>query len=253
MKKTILSHIYNEEYLLPYWLNHHKKYFDHGIIIDYKSTDRSIEIIKEICPTWEIHTTKNEYFYAPIVDTEVCEYEKNIEGFRIVLNTTEFLFGNYEKLEYISKNTQFLIGANIMVDSVDTEFTEIESDLFKERQYGISRYKKFGIRSCRSFHNYYIDYPSIVGPGRHFRPEGLTCHHMEIDKSQISEDFFILWYGFSPFNENLVKRKLQIQTKHHPSGEWSGGHNISEFELISIFKSYQSDSEDLSEEINKFL
>ena len=30
----LFSHIYNEEYLLPFWLNHHKNIFDHGVIID---------------------------------------------------------------------------------------------------------------------------------------------------------------------------------------------------------------------------
>ena len=71
MKKTVLSHIYNEEYLLPLWLNHHKKHFDHGIIIDYNSTDHSVEIIREICPTWEVHTSKNRDFDARLCDAEI--------------------------------------------------------------------------------------------------------------------------------------------------------------------------------------
>ena len=62
MNKTVLTHFYNEEYLLPWWLDHHKKYFDHGILIDYASTDKSVEIIKEICPTWTEVKSKNEFF-----------------------------------------------------------------------------------------------------------------------------------------------------------------------------------------------
>ena len=72
--RTVITHFYNEEYLLPWWLNHHKKYFDHGIMIDYGSTDKSVEIIKEICPNWEIHNTKYEYFYAPWIEHEILEY-----------------------------------------------------------------------------------------------------------------------------------------------------------------------------------
>ena len=45
---TIISHFYNEEYLLPFWLNHHKKYFTNAIMIDYDSTDNSVDIIKKI-------------------------------------------------------------------------------------------------------------------------------------------------------------------------------------------------------------
>lgn len=36
-KITVLMHIYNEEYLLPFWLNHHKNIFDHGVIVNYDS------------------------------------------------------------------------------------------------------------------------------------------------------------------------------------------------------------------------
>ena len=50
----IISHILNEEYLLPFWLEHHASIFDHGIMIDSGSTDRSIELIRKMCPTWSI-------------------------------------------------------------------------------------------------------------------------------------------------------------------------------------------------------
>lgn len=64
MNSTVLIHIYNEEYLLPFWLNHHKNIFNHGIIIDYRSTDKSIEIYKQICPNWDIIISRNLYFTA---------------------------------------------------------------------------------------------------------------------------------------------------------------------------------------------
>ena len=32
-KTTLISHIFNEEYLLPFWLRHHKNMFDEIIII----------------------------------------------------------------------------------------------------------------------------------------------------------------------------------------------------------------------------
>jgi len=51
---VVLSIIQNDEYLLSFWLDHHKNIFKHGIIIDYSSTDSSLQIIKNLCPTWEI-------------------------------------------------------------------------------------------------------------------------------------------------------------------------------------------------------
>ena len=46
-QKTVLCHFYNEEWILPFWLKHHREIFDHGIMIDYNSTDRSVEIIRD--------------------------------------------------------------------------------------------------------------------------------------------------------------------------------------------------------------
>ena len=76
--KTVISHFYNEEYLLPFWLKHHKKYFDHGILINYHSTDKSVEIIKEICPDWEIINTEYEEFLKG--DNEVSPINRKNVG-----------------------------------------------------------------------------------------------------------------------------------------------------------------------------
>ena len=78
-----IIHIYNEEYLLPFWLNHHKNIFDKIIIINYHSTDNSINICKEIIPNCEIITTRNNCFEAQLVDNEVMDIENKYEGFKI--------------------------------------------------------------------------------------------------------------------------------------------------------------------------
>jgi hypothetical protein len=54
MKLTVISNVYNEEYLLPFWLEHHREIFDHGIIVNFASTDTSMDIVRELCPSWEI-------------------------------------------------------------------------------------------------------------------------------------------------------------------------------------------------------
>ena len=92
IKTTLLTNVFNEEYLLPFWLNHHKNLFDELIVIDYNSTDKSIEICKSICPECKIIKTRNKYFDAEEIDKEFMDIENNIEGIKIVLNTTEFLF-----------------------------------------------------------------------------------------------------------------------------------------------------------------
>lgn len=91
IQTTLLTNVFNEEYLLPFWLNHHKDMFDKIIVIDYNSTDNSIKICKSICPTCIVITTRNEYFDAREIDKEFMYIENLCEGIKIVLNTTEFL------------------------------------------------------------------------------------------------------------------------------------------------------------------
>ena len=94
MKTTIISHIYNEEFLLPMWIKFHKNKFDEGIIVDYNSTDNSLKIIKNMAPSWRIIQSRNSHFSAKEVDEELMEIEKSISGRRIILTSTEFFIGN---------------------------------------------------------------------------------------------------------------------------------------------------------------
>ncbi len=86
---TVFIHVRNEEELLPHWLLHHKGMFDHGVVIDYYSTDNTRKIINTICPTWEI--------VEPIEPFGPCcmlieHFEVKYSGWKIALNVTEFLF-----------------------------------------------------------------------------------------------------------------------------------------------------------------
>lgn len=93
MKKTVFAHILNEEYLLPGWLTHHKKLFTHGVICDCGSTDKSLQIIKEICPTWEIIKLTQHEMRSPdaIALEKTQELESKADGWKCILNVTEYL------------------------------------------------------------------------------------------------------------------------------------------------------------------
>lgn len=241
--KTIISHFYNEEYLLPWWLNHHKKYFDHGILINYFSDDNSVNIIKEICPTWEIINTKNTSFDAPLIDLEVMEIEQRINGWVVVLNTTEFIIGDFSLLDSITNKTDFFIPPLIMVDSPECEFNfpNEKEDLIPQRTFGC-HYKNeenFNFKKSRKMSNYFSKYPM----GRHY-------------PTYNTENFFILWYGFSPINEKLIKRKTQIQKNIPESNKingWGTHHIVTEEQVLSQFKEWQSKSENLKPYIDRFI
>ena len=204
--KTIICHFYNEEYLLPWWLKHHREIFTSGIMINYGSDDNSIDIIKSLCPTWKIVDTKNKFFGAYELDREIEEYEKNIDGPRIVLNVTEFLIGNVSTLNS-DDNLELYIPMATMVDheEFNNTFPDPNQPLTNQRLYGVHPRKYIStdfMDGSRILHeNKNHKYPI----GRHYRGMFNT------------NDFIILRYSFSPWNDLFIKRKLQIQKKQNPS------------------------------------
>ena len=91
---TIITHIYNEEFLLPFWIKHHLENFKDGIVIDFDSSDRSLEIVKELAPHWTIIQSPLKYFEAEPLDRFIEMIESTISGIRICLNVTEFFIGD---------------------------------------------------------------------------------------------------------------------------------------------------------------
>lgn len=230
--KTILSHFYNEEYLLPFWLNHHKKFFDHGIMIDYESTDKSVDIIKDLCPTWEIVKTRNSCFDARAVDKEVEYYESTIDGWRICLNTTEFLIGDFSTLLVDPYPSQKLIRSCLMVEKEELLYNQNPiKNLLKERINGLTP-EHCNLR-LRSLHNFSLDYPI----GRHFVSKN-SCN-----------DFIILKYMYSPWNQEIIKRKLQIKHKIPQSDvdrKLGFQHMMTLEQMNQEIEKYQTKSQDLS-------
>lgn len=189
-------HFYNEAYLLPWWCQHHYPLFDHGILIDYDSTDDSVEIIRQYCPGWEIRRSRNRYFGAAECDQEVVMIEAELSGWRMALNATEFLIGNFEALDD-ERRAELIIRSYTMVDPVIKGESEPRHDrsLLLQNHHGY----EWPDRCARSLRQAPLGYPAL---GRH-------CWGQEPN----SADFALLWYGFAPYNEHTIARKLQIQTR----------------------------------------
>lgn len=208
MKKTILCHFYNEEYMLPWFLNHHKQIFDHGVMIDYHSTDRSREIIQEICPTWDIVTSRNPNFQADTIDTEVNDIEAGIEGWKICLNVTEQLIGDYSEMGDESGPSDIYVPSIFMVDCDRERIVDPNIPLYKQKFHGFSfrdSDKDFLERRSRRLHYNNKPYPTAstiecMAPGRHYNMYSET-------------NLAILYYGWCPFDQGQLNRKLQIQTQ----------------------------------------
>lgn len=244
--KSIICHFYNEEYLLPWWLRHHKKYFDYGLMINYNSSDNSVNIIKDICPDWQVVDSVNSQFNAEECDEEVVYYEKQIPGWKIALNATEFLYGNYSLLSDNNEKQEYYIPSFYFVDTEYDNYVDKSIPLHEQIFNGIDYEDEPFLRRLRCLHNSEINYPL----GRHFE-----------NFSEISSEFVIFNYGFAPMNKHMVERKLQIQyripqsdknrglgNEHHNSGR-----GLDEKSLFAMFEKYKLQSKDLYDKMKKYL
>jgi hypothetical protein len=216
MKRTVVSHFYNEEYLLPWWLNHHKQVFHHGILIDYHSTDRSREIIQKICPTWEIITTRNQLFEATAVDIEVMKIEAELDGWRMCLNVTEQLIGDYQALDD-GKLDQYGVPCMTFIDDNNSQ-PDINVPLYQQFKHGANWNEAYFLRMSRSIHRKPIEYVT----GRHFHSVDMT----------ISNSLAVLYYGWCPYNEIVIQRKISMGD-HMDDTCTNGRHHITTREELN--------------------
>lgn len=210
---TVIAHFYNEEFLLPHWLKLHTKIFDHGVMVDYDSTDNSIPIIKNIAPHWEIRKSRNKVWDFTDADQEVMDIEKEFDGWKVVLNITEFIL-HYDLKEYIGtfmRSYPNFIGVRtrgiIMVDILEERYNKVSNEnLIFQKYHGYLESDVAPITPVNPLLRSRLIHSASCGEytlGRH-----RTRHKAIIDDPKL----FLLWFGFSPF-ECLKKRKLSFKTR----------------------------------------
>lgn len=219
LQTTVICHFYNEEFLLPHWLNQHTRLFDNGLMINYRSTDRSVEIIKEMAPHWEIVDTRNDCFRCIDVDNEVMDYEKMIAGWKICLNVTEFLFiedlkSRLVNLERENRDIAKFKGFEIIDNpAVDKPF-EYDKPLIFQRFNAVNTHQR-----NRTIHK---------------RKTGKYCwgrHQTEYDYNEeipLIKRGFLFGYNYSPYPEQ-VERKLKM-SKCIPPEDIEAGRGYQHYE-----------------------
>jgi len=223
MKTTLITHIFNEEYLLPFWLEHHKPMFDNLVVIDYRSTDKSRDICKSIWPDCNIITTRNAYFDCIQIDREVMDIESKIDGIKIVLNTTEFLFSDTPITNLFVEQKAYDVTIITPYSEKNYEITTTH-DLFKNLLNDDVNY--IFDRAHRVLHNFSRGNYKV---GRH------GSYHPSSPISNVH----IVWLGFYPMNEKFLLRKLQIQQNipQHDKDNGAGRqHLFSRDKIISLAK-----------------
>jgi len=227
----LISHFYNEELLLPYFIRHHAHMFDHATLIDYYSTDRSVEIIRrEAPPTWRVVRSTERYFGAIELDQQVMREEaKYPEDWHLALTTTEFVL--HPDLRHFlsmhepsSKGTAvFRFPGIIMVGNDSTPLKRFQ-DLITQRSAYVACHGVLRDASCfmeRYIHAGLGPGTYRYGSGRHTlflaKQDGTGMHSLEYTQNRTRwiRSGILLKYSWTPWPEVLA-RKAQIGPRVPP-------------------------------------
>lgn len=227
---TVICHFRNEEVYLRYWLRHHTRLFDHGVLIDYASTDRSRAVIAELAPHWEVRSSRNATFHSASIDAEVMDIEKEFSGWKMCLNATEFVMHHdlrtfVTDFERADPDRLGLVTTGFIVqdapDQVGVPLTD--ADLWDQRH--------FGCHEPDPFHGVY-DRRRLLHRAEHGAYG--TGRHSNGVSMQNDPPLYLLWYGWCP----LALKKLRNRgTKPMvPPHDWGSHHVMADDRLDEIWR-----------------
>lgn len=230
----LLSHISNEEMMLPLWIRHHAAMFDKAVLIDYNSTDSTEALFNENAPTtWTLVKTKQHKFTSRLSDAEILSHESLFPGaWKLVLTVGEFLVASDLRglvRDAEERGLSFLRFPSFTMVGDDTtgrfDVSAGTSLIAQRSQYAINPSQPrewFGInRFARFLHRLDPDGVNGVryGSGRHsleHNGELLTAATMAalgIKGEVVGDGSFIAKYKWTPWPES-VPRMLNINAKY---------------------------------------
>ncbi len=257
-KRILIAHFFNEEFFLPYWIRHHARLFDSAILIDYYSTDQSVEIIRRLAPSsWRVVATRNKNWIAEDIDREVQWYENQYPSdWKIALCLTEFLVAaNFKQTlqDYATaselrghpyhKNQIYHIPTVIMFGNDSKPLVQNKPMVEQRAMYG--HHNPVKITGIESVSEKLIDVCPSKSMYHRFIHRGLQDDTMQynygrhyiafLDRGKIDEesymlplmgDAFIMKYMWSPWPDTKARRVIIEQTRVKdlsllPNGQWN--------------------------------
>jgi Glycosyl transferase family 2 len=233
---TVICHFRNEEVYLPYWLRHHTRLFDHGVLIDYASTDRSRDIIRQFAPSWEVRPSRNSMFESIAIDREVMDIEKEVRGWKMCLNVTEFVMHHDLRLhlEQFEKRHPEAAGmvttGFIIQDAPDQVGVPLEdrAPLWEQRHFGCPEPDP-GNRNCvlrrRLLHR---SREGRYTPGRHSNGVSAVA----------DPPLFLFWYGWCPLELKKQRNRSTspLVPESHLKRGWGTHHTLSDDEITEAWR-----------------
>jgi hypothetical protein len=260
---TVITHFFNEERLLRWWLPHHRALFSRGILIDHGSTDQSVAVCRALAPDWTVVRSRLSHFDAVETDREVMDYEATVTGWKMALNTSEFVVADdfQRKLEAAAAQGVMTIRTTgvFMIDNRPGEEPDPEKPLVRQKFYGFvengwrawyptlqswnwDKRAFFERRGWRHRWRHRILHRHPHGdylPGRH-----LSRHPTDQHRS----DMFMLWYCYSPWCPWFINRKMAIGPRIPEVDRLKGhgsGHHRNEAQLERDFRIFRRFAYDL--------
>ena len=220
---NLVTHIFNEELLLPYYIHHYAHMIDHAVVLDYASTDRSREIVYRNAPDqWVVQESRNALFDALDVDEEVIDCERKFEpsSWKMTPTITEYFMcpnmftaltkhkdaGHHGIMSPLyAPNGKDEIPFEPLYPLAIQRSQIIDPQLFVFNSHGMHR--------TYMSHNYY-------GPGRH-----------DICVENVVQDFYYLKFKFTPWPDSL-DRQDQMKSKLAQLRNGFGAHHYYSREQI---------------------
>ncbi|MES2887538.1 MAG: hypothetical protein V4739_05940 [Pseudomonadota bacterium] len=244
MLTNLICHIKNEALLLPPWIRHHAPLFDTVTIIDYASTDESLDIVRQMAPHWRIVRSQNTDFDANDADFEVMQIEWHLSGWKLALNVTE----------YVASHN--LRGVLKMAEDANFYGLTGESFILADKQ----RHGFAGLRNdipvLHQFHHGYREDPEIKGTRRRLIHRWKTGsyavgrHTWMRGPTALSADVLFTTLMYAPWDISMIQRKLNIgkEVSAHDKAKGLGfHHHRNADQLIKDFEQAVKDSQNLHE------
>lgn len=229
---TLITHIWNEAFLLPYFIQHYLPLVDRAVVVDYASVDGSTDIVRQLAPEWEIRQSRNRYFGAQANADEIKDIESEFDGWKFVANATEFLI--HEDLRaFLRESRQDAVWAfdMCMFEPPREAAKPITPEpLYVQRRYGFhSDDNHRGRMIHREKHGHF------TCAGRHLSSLA--------DRGRPEEALFVAWFCWSPVRY-LWHRRLAASTmapaedKANGIGVWACGVFHRDWYLEQVSRSY---------------
>lgn len=133
MKIDVFAICYNEEIILPFFLNHYFKFTNNITIYDNQSTDNSVEIIKSFGANVISYDTNNEIRDDIYLDIKNNCWKQSNADWVIVIDIDEFIYHTDIKTKLLNTNSSIIvpIGFEMISENIPIYNNNLITDCIK--------------------------------------------------------------------------------------------------------------------------